>query len=72
MNESILNPGGIRSDALLKTELKTMPLSECNRTYIEYNQKANHVTFQNGIGHGQYCAYDPTGRNDRSVKLIRK
>lgn len=41
-----------------------MPLSDCNRTLLKYNEFVNHAAFRNGISEGQYCAYDPEGRRD--------
>lgn len=37
-----------------------MPLSQCNETYLEYNKDHDHPAFRDGLGRGQYCAYDPT------------
>lgn len=52
------------SNDLLKTDVITMPLLQCNTVYLNYNLNANQRAFRNGIGKGQYCAYDPNGRND--------
>lgn len=41
-----------------------MPLSECNSTFLKYNQRVNAAAFRNGMSEGQYCAWDPQGRND--------
>lgn len=49
---------------LLKTQLMTMPLSECNSTLLEYNKRANHAALRDGIVESQYCAYDAAGKND--------
>ncbi|XP_031624790.1 basement membrane proteoglycan-like isoform X2 [Contarinia nasturtii] len=54
----------VRSDRLLKTQLMTMPLSECISTVKNWNRRVDHATFRNGLIGGQYCAYDPHGRND--------
>ncbi|XP_031625896.1 serine protease persephone-like [Contarinia nasturtii] len=54
----------IRSNVLLKTQLTSMPLPECNQTFLNYNVLAYQAALQDGISQGQYCAYDPTGRND--------
>lgn len=48
----------------MKTNLFTMPLEQCNRTYLEYNKMANQKAFRNGISESQYCAYDPDGVRD--------
>lgn len=52
----------MRSDVLLKTEVRTVPLSQCNQQYLHHNEQANHVIFRNGITESQYCARDPIGR----------
>lgn len=41
-----------------------MPLSQCNLTLFNFNILANQKALRNGISHGQYCAYDPQGKND--------
>lgn len=41
-----------------------MPLAECNETLWNWNQLANHAALRDGVSAGQYCAYDPLGRND--------
>lgn len=56
--------GRERSEVLLKTNLLTLPLSECNRTVIEFNRVPNTPAFRNGISDTQYCAYDPNGKTD--------
>ncbi|XP_031634562.1 serine protease persephone-like isoform X2 [Contarinia nasturtii] len=56
--------GESNSNKLLKTNLTTVPLRECNSTWIEWNKSENLVIFRNGISNGQYCAYDPEGRRD--------
>lgn len=38
-----------------------MPLSECNRTVLDYNKTPNLVAFRNGVSDGQYCAHDEKG-----------
>ncbi|XP_031639186.1 serine protease persephone-like, partial [Contarinia nasturtii] len=45
-----------KSNYLLKTKLKMMPLSECNETIKLY--------WREGINERHYCAYDPLGKND--------
>ncbi|XP_031629043.1 serine protease persephone-like [Contarinia nasturtii] len=54
------------SDKLLKIQLKTMPLGQCNSTMLQYNQLINSPRFRNGDGlnDGQYCAFDPEGKKD--------
>lgn len=59
------NSGRNRTDLLRKTSLITMPLSQCNRTLLDYNRRGgNQKAFRNGISQGQYCAYDPDGKSD--------
>ncbi|XP_031621883.1 uncharacterized protein LOC116339921 [Contarinia nasturtii] len=55
-----------KSNDLLKTQLKTMPLSECNRTLLDWNRDKGIFlpVFRNGISESQYCAFDPNARND--------
>lgn len=48
---------------LLKAEVTTVPLSECNETYLEYNKQAGNTLYKYGISESQYCASDPTGRS---------
>lgn len=55
---------GSASNELLKVELKTLPLSECNATLLEYNEGRNLPIFKNGIEKSQYCAHDPDGKRD--------
>lgn len=52
------------SNELRKTQLKTLSLDECNATLAEYNIRAQQAPLRNGIMVGQYCAYDPLGKND--------
>ncbi|XP_031621927.1 serine protease persephone-like [Contarinia nasturtii] len=54
----------IRSTVLRKTELVSMPLAQCNSSYLNWNRPINDAAFRNGLIGGQYCAYDPAGRND--------
>lgn len=54
----------VQSDDLLTAELTTMPLSECNETYLDYNQMAHSIEFQHGVSESQYCAYDQMERGD--------
>lgn len=37
-----------------------MPLSECD----EKLRQGNFAALENGVSEGQYCAYDPQGKND--------
>lgn len=55
--------GSHRSDHLLKAEVKTVPLQQCNQTYLNYNGDANHIMYKNGIRESQYCAHNPDERN---------
>lgn len=48
-----------RSNELLKTNLRMMPLEQCNATILDYNKEINQRQFRNGIGRSQCCAYDP-------------
>lgn len=52
------------SNVLLKAQKQTVPIFECNSTFLEYNKLGGHRVFENGIDDGQYCAYDPHGTND--------
>ena len=52
------------SDQLLKTQVHTMTLSECNATLTEWNKKNKIPALRNGLGSGQYCAYDPQSKSD--------
>ena len=52
------------SDELLKTQVHTMTLSECNATLTEWNKKNKIPALRNGLGSGQYCAYDPQSKSD--------
>ncbi|XP_031631877.1 serine/threonine-protein phosphatase 6 regulatory ankyrin repeat subunit C-like [Contarinia nasturtii] len=54
----------IKSTILRKTELTSMPLSQCNSTMINWNRAVNDAGLRNGLIEGQYCAYDPNGRRD--------
>lgn len=55
-----------RSVVLQKVDLKTVPLSQCNKTLLEYNQHAHQKPLRNGITEGQYCTHDvdPNGKKD--------
>lgn len=52
------------STQLFKAQVATVPLSECNATYLNYNAMAQSIGLQNGISENQYCARDPVGRRD--------
>lgn len=56
--------GSAPSNILLKTQLQTMPLPECNATLLGFNENANQAALRDGISESQYCAYDPQARND--------
>lgn len=69
MNSSIFNfflfgtvTASSTSTELLKIDLKTMPLSECNTVILDFNEEHNLSQFQNGIDKSQYCAHDPDGK----------
>lgn len=51
-------------DALSDVLLRTVPLSQCNHTYVQYNEDKNHAAFRGGIIEGQYCANDPEFKSD--------
>lgn len=53
-----------RTNELLKAELKTLSLEQCNNTVLEYNKTPNHAAFRSGVSESQYCAHDPNGIND--------
>lgn len=39
-----------------------MPRGECNEILLKWNR--NDEAIRHGISEGQYCAYDPQGKND--------
>lgn len=41
-----------------------MPLSQCNKTILEFNKRRNRREFRNGISRSQYCVYDPSSTSD--------
>lgn len=43
-----------------------MPLSQCNKTYLDCDKLSQLSTFHNGISTSQYCAYDPNSTEDSS------
>lgn len=53
-----------RPDHLLFAEVVTMPITQCNELYLNYNRMANSILLQYGISENQYCAYDQHGRGD--------
>lgn len=53
-----------RPDHLLFAEVITMPISQCNELYLNYNRMANTILLQYGISENQYCAYDQHERSD--------
>lgn len=55
---------GTTSDVLRKAELITMSREECNAKLLEWNRLANDDALKDGIGEGQYCAYNPHGKQD--------
>lgn len=66
----------MRSNTLLKVNLKTIPLSQCNTTIFELNKDQNLPAFQDGISESQYCAHDPNGvknscRGDTGGPLLK-
>lgn len=48
-----------RSEPMLKADLRTIPLAECNRTILEYNKDRNLPILKHGVSKSQFCAYDP-------------
>ncbi|XP_031636079.1 serine protease persephone-like, partial [Contarinia nasturtii] len=52
-----------QSDLLLKIAINTMPLSECNATYLNHFALKNQTAFRDGLDDGQYCAHDPDGQD---------
>lgn len=49
---------------MLKADVKTVPLSECNMTFWNYNEERNLPEFRRGIDESQYCSHDPTRKRD--------
>lgn len=47
---------------MLKAQVTTVPLSECNQTYLNYNRQANHIMYRNGVKESHYCAQNPNER----------
>lgn len=60
----VVSVSSSHSSTLLKIELKTVPLSDCNATFWNYNNRRNLPEFRNGIDEGQYCAHDPIENKD--------
>lgn len=50
---------------MLKANLHAMPLLECNRTILEYNQRRNLTMLKHGVGRSQFCAYDRNNMTER-------
>lgn len=48
-----------KTEELLRINLRTLPLSQCNETYLEFYKKTNQIAIRDGISKSQYCAYDP-------------
>lgn len=42
----------------------TMPLARCNTTLTNWGRPRNDPALRDGLIGGQYCAYDPEGKND--------
>lgn len=59
-----MNTGRDRSNVLLKANVTTLPLKECNSTILEYNKLPNYSSFRNGVSESQYCALDMMMEND--------
>lgn len=49
---------------LRKAELTTVPLSKCNASLVELNERFDQAAFRDGLIEGQYCAYDPEMKSD--------
>lgn len=45
----------------------TFPLSECNTTFLDYNEMINERPFRGGLSPGQYCAFDPERKRDSCI-----
>ncbi|XP_031617181.1 serine protease persephone-like [Contarinia nasturtii] len=52
-----------QSNLLLKIEINTMPLSECNTTYLNHDTLKTQTVFRDGLDDGQYCAHDLDGQD---------
>lgn len=46
------------SHQLTKLKLQTMPLTQCNKTTLDYNKDKHLRVLRDGIRRGQYCVYD--------------
>lgn len=53
----------VKSTELLKAQLQTMDLDECNNTLSNYNLLVNLPSLRE-ISESQYCANDPQGKSD--------
>ena len=54
--------GESQSNVLLKTQLTTMPLAECNAKLLELFRFEE--SLRDGLSQGQYCTYDPRNISD--------
>lgn len=50
--------GHRNQNAVSSAELKTVPWSQCQTTFLDYNKSLRLALFQDGINAGQYCAKD--------------
>lgn len=46
-----------------------MPLTQCNKTYMDCDKLSNLPIFRDGISKSQYCAYDPNSTESGSQIL---
>lgn len=53
-----------RSDMLLKTNVTSVPIADCNSTLLAYNKDKDAKSLRNGLQMTQLCANDPMARND--------
>lgn len=53
------------NEDMLKADLQTMPLLECNKTILDYNKGRNLTILKHGVGKSQLCAYDPNEKGQR-------
>lgn len=52
------------SDILLKTNVTSMPFSQCNETLVAESVKKHLLTLRNGIEMGQLCTVDISAQHD--------
>lgn len=52
------------SNTLLKANLKTVPLSKCNSTVVDYVARMVSSPFKSGLDQSYYCAVDADGVSD--------